>query len=272
MKQGVEGLYKDMIFRLKENLLIRMLAYPYCTAKRNAQTKKYIRSDESRRIRKWKNVYCEKRCFIIGNGPSLQVGDLNRLKKNGEITFSSNRIYHIYEKTDWRPDFYVAFEPEFCRTNADMISKTEVRKARFLNAAAWSEERKNVNNYWLNCTARYSLKKLTTKNIEFSEDISALVNDAYSVTYTMLQLAMYMGFKEIYLLGIDHYDKNRNPDSQHFYAKEKSEYQTPTYVEGIEYGYQLAGKKAEERQIKIYNATRGGKLEVFPRVDFDSIV
>ena len=271
MKQGLTGAYKDLVFWIKENVLVRALAYPYCTWKRNLQTKNYAASQESKRIRKWKNLYDGKRCFIIGNGPSLKAEDLERLKDRGEITFSSNRIYHIYDRTEWRPDFYVAFEPEFCKTNADMISKIEVKTARFLNIAAWSSERRDPDTFWMNCTLKYSLKKLSTENIRFSEDISVCVNDAYSVTYTMLQLAMYMGFDEIYLLGVDHYDRKSDPDSQHFYRREKNEYQTPTYIEGIEYGYRLAYEEAEKRGISIFNASRGGSLEVYPRVDFDSV-
>ena len=36
-------------------------------------------------------------------------------------------------------------------------------------------------------------------------------------------------------------------------------------------GYMCAKEYAERHEIKIYNATRGGKLEVFERVDFDSL-
>ncbi len=36
-------------------------------------------------------------------------------------------------------------------------------------------------------------------------------------------------------------------------------------------GYKSAGNYADIHGIKIYNATRGGKLEVFERVNFDSL-
>lgn len=270
MKQGINGFLKDTIFFLKGNKFIRLCAYPYCTFKRHLQTKRYSKSYFSAQISQWKGAYKNKRCFIIGNGPSLRIKDLEKL--NTEITFSSNRIYHVYNSTGWRPDFYVAFEPEFCKTNADMLAKMEIKKARFLNINAWSRNRESNNTFWLNCTSKYQLAKLTTKNIEFSNDIAVCVRDAYSVTYTILQIAIYMGFQEIYLLGIDHYDKSIGNQSVHFYKNKKNEYQTPTYLEGIEYGYSLAKKEAEKRGIHIYNATRGGRLEVFERVDFDSLL
>lgn len=269
MKQGISGFFKDIFFHLKEIKFIRFCAYPYCTLERYLQTERYSKSYLSAQIRQWKDVYKNKRCFIIGNGPSLSIKDLEKLNK--EITFSSNRIYHMYSKIDWRPDFYVAFEPEFCKANADMLSKMETRKARFINVKAWSKNRESSTTFWLNCTSKYQLSKLTTKNIEFSNDISVCVRDAYSVTYTILQIAMYMGFQEIYLLGIDHYDKSDVNYFVHFYENKKNEYQTPTYLTGIEYGYNLAKSEAEKKGISIYNATRGGKLEVFDRVDFDTL-
>ena len=36
--------------------------------------------------------------------------------------------------------------------------------------------------------------------------------------------------------------------------------------------YKVAKQYADDHNIKIYNATRGGKLEVFERVDLDDIL
>lgn len=260
---------KDAVFALKTNPVIRAIVYPYYTYSRASRTRGYCASEDSENIKIWKDLYTQNRCWIIGNGPSLAVSDVEHLSE--EITFASNRIYHLYDKTAWRPDFYVAFEPEFTRTNSKMLSQIEVKKARFINSCGKQNAVYEKNNYWLNCTCRFTLRKLTPKNIEFSEDISKQVNDAYSVTFTILQLAIYMGFKEIYLLGVDHYQNVNSNNSTHFYLDRKNEYRTPTYLEGIEYGYLLAKQEAEKRGIHIVNATRGGNLEVFDRVEFDSL-
>ena len=58
----------------------------------------------SRKLGQYKGKYKGRRCFIIGNGPSLTLEDLETL--GSEITFATNRIYHIYEQTAWRPSFY----------------------------------------------------------------------------------------------------------------------------------------------------------------------
>ncbi len=270
MNPEMKNAVKDRIFRLKENPAVRLMALPVVRAKRRRATRLYAASPLAARIRRWKGRYAGQRCFIIGNGASLLTEDLERL--SGELTFASNRIYHMYEQTDWRPDFYVAFEPEFTRTNARMISQLEVKKARFLNLAGRQGAVPDRRNYWLNCTSDYCLKKLTTENIVFSDDISVRVGDAYSVTFTILQLAAYMGFEDMILLGVDHYRKEEKTASDHFYAEVSREYRTPTYVEGIEAGYRAALAYAKAHGIRIRNATRGGGLEVFPRVGFDSLL
>lgn len=268
MKQGIKGLFKDMIFSMKSDSFVRFILKPFYNYSRNRRTERYLASKDAENIRVWKDAFGGKRCWIIGNGPSLTVDDIEHLDK--EITFASNRIYHLYDRTKWRPNFYVAFEPEFIKANMDTISHIEVRDARFINNCGKQDMYETKDNYWLNCTCKFMLKKLTTENIEFSEDISLRVNDAYSVTYTILQLAFYMGFSEIYLLGVDHYKNNNQSESAHFYRDNKNEYKTPTYLEGIEYRYHLARQVAEKRGVKIFNATRGGNLEVFERVDTDS--
>lgn len=54
------------------------------------------------------------------------------------------------------------------------------------------------------------------------------------------------------------------------YNKDKEELYIPN-VENTTLSYIIARKHCEEKGIKIYNATRGGKLEVFERVDFDKL-
>ena len=56
----------------------------------------------------YKNKYSGKRCFLIGNGPSLKAEDLTKLYKNGDITFAFNRVYNIFDDTEWRPKFYIS--------------------------------------------------------------------------------------------------------------------------------------------------------------------
>jgi hypothetical protein len=86
-----------------------------------------------------------------------------------------------------------------------------------------------------------------------------------------LQMALYMEPNEIYFLGAD---TPRQGAQIHFYDKGSSS-SLPTGISRnynkIIKAYESARVFAEKRNIKIYNATRGGDLEVFPRVDFDAL-
>lgn len=253
----------------KEQEWIRFLCTPLYRVKRNLKNRRYEHSEDSQRIKKFYGIYHGKKCVIVGNGPSLRLEELERL--NGVKCFASNRIYNIYDKTTWRPDFYVAFEPYFVSETMDIISQLEVKEAKFINLVGKGRVRRSQEDmYWLNCYSKFMTVKHTTSNIRFSTDLSEYVADAYTVTYTAIQIAVYMGFKEIYLLGIDHFAPGKS--FEHFYEDKKTDYKTYTYVEGIEYGYRVAKREAEKLGVKIYNATRGGKLEVFERVDFDDLI
>ena len=114
----------------------------------------------------------------------------------------------------------------------------------------------------------------------FSDDPIKGVYEGLTVTYMCLQLAVYMGFKNIYLLGIDHnYSVEREVDGRvishpsvvnHFYSTDTME-NIPQPAKTT-LAYQAARNYCENHGISIFNATRGGKLEVFQRVDFDTVI
>ena len=64
---------------------------------------------------KIRNTHLGESCFIIGNGPSLTVEDLDTLHQKGIDTFAVNRIYQIFPKTDWRPTYFVSTDAVMLR-------------------------------------------------------------------------------------------------------------------------------------------------------------
>jgi hypothetical protein len=116
-------------------------------------------------------------------------------------------------------------------------------------------------------------------NPMFSEDI-AISYDCGSVSYVMLQLAYNMGFREIYLLGMDNefpllitYDGTliRDEGAVHHFYNNTNPTQVCYTKDLFEAGYAYAKKFCRSRGVNIYNTTRGGKLEIFDRADFDSL-
>jgi hypothetical protein len=110
-----------------------------------------------------------------------------------------------------------------------------------------------------------------------------LIWEGATVTFVALQLAYYMGFKEIYLVGVDHkFTSNGEPhqvitslenDMNHFspnYFGPGFRWQLPD-LEASEYAYELAKKQFEKNYRKIMDATIDGNLNVFPKVDYNSL-
>lgn len=232
----------------------------------------------------YKGVHEGERCFIIGTGPSLKMEDLELLKENGEVTFASNRIFKMYDKTSWRPKYYFVTDFKVISQYFEeilSINDSEVFVADIESSSECRHLDKNrLNKEGFHCFSicyREKLDNHSNRNLPcFSLDASRYVVDGgLSVTYAMLQWAVYMGFKEIYLLGVDfHYnDKSGLSNEDHVcsnYLKE-GEIVNPPNLERCERAYTRAELISKEGDYRIYNATRGGKLEVFERVDFDSL-
>lgn len=245
------------------------------------------------KVQRFHNLYQGQRCFIIGNGPSLAIEDLEKLKK--EITFASNFIYGLYDRTEWRPTFYCAWDDGFCES---VLKKRETIKYLLSNCdAAFTGTNKNTHllrddidfQKLFYVRARCQTDENTGLSL-FSDDCSSCCYASGTVAYFMMQLAAYMGFHKIYLLGIDmsysgkHFEDG-TVDYSDSYAegiKQKEiEFQTElgkilthekeSEEENHEKCYRAAYQYALSHGIEIYNATRGGKLDVFERVNLDRL-
>lgn len=246
-----------------------------------------------KKMQSWANIHCGERCFIIGNGPSLRYEDLELIKK--EYTFGCNSIYALFEKSDWRPTYYVYLDRMGINEKGQdfewvkNISK-ECPYSFFPIDSCMHKYKGQFDNFYFFQTD--SAKNRNTGRPFFSDQCDKKIYSATTVTYVMIQMAVYMGFKEIYLLGIDFtFSEERYVDGtivrngevvNHFKDIEKEEknykniskvYNTPYYatIDIQKMGYEVANEYARKNGIKIYNATRGGKLEVFDRVDFDTL-
>lgn len=225
-------------------------------------------------LKKYNNIHRGERCFIVATGPSLTIADLDRLKD--ECTFSMNSIYVSYEKTTWRPDYYVIQDPFVYEKIYSQLQSSDY-DAMFVGTFAADRfpllAGNNVNVFPLDLLwQQFPNMPYHTK---FSSNIYSRVYSGYNVAYSALQIAVYMGFSEIYLLGADcdylqdkkYFAEDKNRGEERYFTKKFYASNTDKFL----CAYEVAKQYAEQNNIKIYNATRGGKLEVFPRVDFDTL-
>ena len=213
----------------------------------------------------------KKRCFVIGNGPSLIPEDLDALARHNEFCFGLNMIHKIYNKTKWRPNYICICDKLIVSQNLDRIFEcnncpvflTDAVQLYFSpfqydKAILYHEEYNRDDDYRI---------------IKFETELSnGIIPSGWTVSYIAIQLAVYMGFDEVYLLGMDNSNwiKHCSDDywSENPITNEASE-ELVTLV--CRNAYKRVKAASAEYGFKIYNATRGGYLEEFVRVNFNEL-
>lgn len=220
---------------------------------------------------KFRNLYKDKRCFIIGTGPSLTLNDLEKLEN--EITFGTNTLLKIYSKTNWRAMYYCIIDPNTYQNLEEELIEQKIDSLFYPNnrildikidGSCFALNHSNIYKKYLP-----QLFKFT----KFSDNIEKQVYDGASVIYATIQIAAYMGIKEIFLLGVDcnYSTKNTQHAEGMAYSNYSYKWSEDTSLTMIE-GFRIAREYADANGIKIYNASRGGMLEVFPRIDLDEVL
>lgn len=265
---------KDIILCTEKNLEDVSVRFPANRVEEFWNLAMQVKAYHNNELKRFYNKHSGSRLFIVATGPSLMIKDLDLLYNKHEITMSVNMVYRCFGMTKWRPDYYLfedmyglkEYESEVMNLNLPNMFLPNV------GVSGWSAEKKLGDNIFI-----YHLVSDRMNGWpRFSSDVSKYVSGGRTVIYSCIQLACYMGFKEIYLIGADcNYKGSPQDEGNHFidgYCRQDDKQpknQFPVTESFV--GYQAARHYAEERGIKIFNATRGGKLEVFERVDFDSL-
>lgn len=239
----------------------------------------YFRMNRERYpIREFKNKYEGEACFVVGNGPSLRKEDLDAISDKGFVSFASNRIYSIFSDTVWRPTYMTVSDPKFIFDKAIAENIQNVNAKMFFTRSqyAWDVRKYKCKT----CPVAAEASRRLLDNPRFSLNCDETIYDIATVTYFSIQLAAYMGFKTIYLIGMDNrypYTINRdgtiveNPGVVSYFGGEKNEIQkkhaAPLWESEIAFNH--AEMFSRRNGFRIYNATRGGCLENFDRINFE---
>lgn len=277
--------------KIKDSPYIRAALRPIMDKKMSKIHSRYLESADSWYLKTLKGIHAGERCFIIGNGPSLCAADLDKLTE--QYTFAANRIYNIFKETAWRPKYYLSVDFDVQEELARYKNSDELKQIGHfffrINPRKWRDESirseypiEKVTRILLDGDFRFEVFKRKIWNHQssyVSEDVSNHFSDGLTVTFESIQLAIYMGFTEIYLLGVDFnysvmvdIDGNVHRDEtiNDYFNGER--YNTTMFnYNSMLHSYRIAREYCDNHGIKIYNATRGGKLEVFERVDFDKL-
>jgi hypothetical protein len=219
-----------------------------------------------RAMGKFENRYAGRRCVIIGNGPSLKKMDLRFLED--EVAFGLNRIYLLRQEGKVRIDFLVCVNDLVLEQSAEDILKVPEPKFLSSRSAKLFPPRDDV--YYLGFLPGYG----------FSRDPRAGVWEGHTVTFVAMQLAYFMGFSEVVLIGVDHnFAMKGKPNEEILMDRDDESHFAPNYfppgmrwhlpdLENSEIAYRIAKVAFERDGRRIFDATVGGQLQVFPKVDY----
>ena len=246
-----------------------------------------------------KNKHKGEKCFILGSGPSIKDEDLKPLKN--EIVFALNNFYvhddfseimsGDVEKyymtapihppqtgTEWKEWFSDMENYMPKKVNLIFGISNQINTAKMIldhnnlfeyHKKYWFYGGININDYY-----NYKLRNI---------DITRMIWIADTVSIYSLIFAIYMGFSEIYLLGMDHNYICNNESNYRFY---KNGIHQNNEVERIIKGdsrtkhlsfsmynifqqYELLSNNSHTR---IYNSSRNSLLDVFKYVKFNESI
>jgi hypothetical protein len=225
-----------------------------------------------------------RRCFIIANGPSIKSQDLTLLRDETTLVVNSFHFHPDYARI--RPTYHVVVDPLHVADRPNTLAwLRELEKMETPTTHIFPVEGEALfRKYGLfkNKDFRYVLlsdQRCGSGSVK--ADLARPVSGVQCVSVAAILVACYLGFQEIYLLGCDHdwlahptvdthfYDSNPHyPDTMSTYTYEKMmEDQLSLWQE-----YKGLREHALSRGIRIFNATNGGFLDIFPRVHYEKLV
>ena len=252
--------------------LINLLRILKCNFNVNNSLNEYIKLN--------KNLYRDKKCLIIGNGPSLNIDDLARVNKE-IFTFAFNKIYLLENKLNWFPNFYMVDDSLVYNQNTSDIQNY----LNFLPNSSTAffpfhfHDKFKGNIYRFNYVNPISLYKPM-----FSLNPHKRIYSGQTVTFSALQLLISLGFKKIYFIGMDfkfEIPANKISEGVYLNKTEINHFSKDYRKMGEKWNYPNLDKQAKsflyakeflkkiDQEISIVNCTRGGNFNIFPRSNID---
>jgi hypothetical protein len=219
---------------------------------------------------------------IIGNGPSLNETELELL--TDAPTFGVNSIFLAADRLPRPITYYVVEDTSVFNENVAAIkafrSDWKLFPAMYRPAFADPELDERTIFFRMNA-GFYGRKTGTICHPRFSLDPTQRLFAGQSVTIINLQLAHWMGFRRVVLIGMDFsytipddVDRDgaliisRSDDPNHFhpdYFGVGKSWKDPL-LDRVLVNYHLADEVYRATGREIVNATVGGRLDVFPRL------
>ena len=228
------------------------------------------RRESIQKLNALRNSHPDERCVIIGNGPSLRDTDLHNLRN--VFTIGMNRFYLAFPELGFTSSILLSVNDLVIEQCAEDFRALPIPVFVSWRGRKWIKPSNNLHYLYTS----YLLPK-------FNGDASGRLWEGATVTFVAMQLAFFMGFRQVVLIGVDHnFTTKGTPnttvvstgdDPNHFnpaYFGKGFRWQLPD-LETSELAYCMARDAYKADGREIVDATVGGKLTVFPKVKFDSL-
>lgn len=230
-----------------------------------------------------------RRCFIIGNGPSLKSQDLSPL--SGDVTIVMNGFLHHPVMEQFQPTYYCLADPCYFDGSApssDFLDLLASRVTRSHFIVPYVGARQMIDELGVSAerisfvTFAGILASSGLPNLDFTRPIPSITTCAEMA----MLLALYAGCSPIYLLGFDHDWLAHRGLYTHFYPQRTLENHAVAHGDLGKYpygvviestlkvwrGYQVIRAFADGSGQPIVNCTAGGFLDVFERQPYEEVV
>lgn len=218
-------------------------------------------------ITQFKNLHEGKRCFIIGTGPSLNKTNLGLLKD--EICFGVNTLYRGLDDFGIKCQYWAMGDDTIIANHSRNIMQN-IDTTLFSCSPGGNRSERQKND---KCKEVYNITFFGLMlDGRFSTDISkGVYNGSTVIIDVCLQVAYYMGFSKVYLIGCD-----CDYSGMHRFDGSDSDVKVTKAIQGdfseIFNAYEICKKNYESNSKEIINCTVGGKLEIFKRQNLKEVI
>ncbi len=193
------------------------------------------------KMKAFKDIHQGKRLFILASGPSLSKVDFEPLRRR--MVMGLNRSALLFPDTH----YHCTMDQRLFDEHPDVLRQT--RYLFTLKGRPWGTP----------------LSLLGSEG--FSWDLEQGIYSGYTVSYFALQVAVYMGFSEIFYLGLDlrHESGKTHFFGNDFYSRNHEQTEFPHMRKMLNYGARVL----EGHNVKVFNCSPLSDLECFPKVSYE---
>lgn len=223
------------------------------------------------RVSRFRNYHKGQECILMCNGPSLRKIDFKRIDRDRYVLFGLNKIFLAEDFLGEMPRYLAAVNAKVIEQSA--IEYEKMKTIKFLSNRYFAPDlTEDPHTYFIN--TKYN----PVPEPRFSFDVGAFVNEGWTVTHVALQIIYHMGFKTVYLVGLDHrftlgVEGKENTegivegeDPDHFHPKYfggGQKWDLPDLVNS-EISYRAALDAFTNAGRSIVNCTPGTACDIFP--------